>query len=368
MKKAKRSSVAAVTSAVSWFSTTIADRDHREDQQVADERASCRHVGADAERGGDERRDREPEQARARLGRRVEPRREHREQRERPVGVVEVVRGAVVVGEEQQAERDLRRRAASARARATGRRPSPARARRAPERGGRRDDADPRSARNAFTWWAVSIARRNATGRTDVIEEGKPAPDFALQSDSRRDGHAVRPARQAGRPLLLSQGRHARLHDAGVRDPRRLRRVRAAPARSCSASRPTTRRRTSSSRRSTTCRSRCSPTRTTRSPSEYGVWGEKKYMGRTYMGVEPLDVRDRRGRHREEACMRDVKPATHADDVLAMLAELTLDERDGRSRRALARSRRRASRGASARGRRSAPAPRRCRRRRPARP
>ena len=36
---------------------------------------------------------------------------------------------------------------------------------------------------------------------------------------------ARRPARQARRPLLLSQGRHARLHDAGLRDPRRLRRV-----------------------------------------------------------------------------------------------------------------------------------------------
>ena len=33
---------------------------------------------------------------------------------------------------------------------------------------------------------------------------------------------------------------------------------------------------------------------------EYGVWGEKKYMGRTYMGVRPLDLRDRRGRQHQE--------------------------------------------------------------------
>jgi thioredoxin-dependent peroxiredoxin len=50
----------------------------------------------------------------------------------------------------------------------------------------------------------------------------------------------------------------------------------------------------------------------------YGVWGEKKYMGRTYMGVErstfvigPDGVVTK--------VLRDVKPATHADDVLAAL-------------------------------------------------
>ena len=51
----------------------------------------------------------------------------------------------------------------------------------------------------------------------------------------------------------------------------------------------------------------------------YGVWTEKKYMGRAYMGVSRwtfvigadgvlLKV------------MEDVKPLTHADDVLALLA------------------------------------------------
>ena len=45
---------------------------------------------------------------------------------------------------------------------------------------------------------------------------------------------------------------------------------------------------------------------------EYGVWGEKKYMGRTYMGVDRSTfVIDEDG---------NVKPATHADDVLAALA------------------------------------------------
>jgi len=51
----------------------------------------------------------------------------------------------------------------------------------------------------------------------------------------------------------------------------------------------------------------------------YGVWGEKKYMGRTYMGVRRSTfVIDADGKVKK--AMYDVKPATHADDVLAVLA------------------------------------------------
>src|SRR3712207_9416355 len=42
----------------------------------------------------------------------------------------------------------------------------------------------------------------------------------------RRRRPALLAARPASRPLLLPQGRHARMHDAGVRDPRPRRRVR----------------------------------------------------------------------------------------------------------------------------------------------
>jgi thioredoxin-dependent peroxiredoxin len=51
----------------------------------------------------------------------------------------------------------------------------------------------------------------------------------------------------------------------------------------------------------------------------YGVWGEKKYMGRTYLGVSRttfLIAAD----GTVSRVMHDVKPATHADDVLASLA------------------------------------------------
>lgn len=51
----------------------------------------------------------------------------------------------------------------------------------------------------------------------------------------------------------------------------------------------------------------------------YGVWGEKKYMGRAYMGINRSTfVIDADGTVRR--AMYGVKPATHADDVLAVLA------------------------------------------------
>ena len=50
----------------------------------------------------------------------------------------------------------------------------------------------------------------------------------------------------------------------------------------------------------------------------YGVWVEKKYMGRTYMGVERSTfVIGEDGKVKK--ILHEVKPATHADDVLATL-------------------------------------------------
>jgi thioredoxin-dependent peroxiredoxin len=51
----------------------------------------------------------------------------------------------------------------------------------------------------------------------------------------------------------------------------------------------------------------------------YGVWGERKYMGRTYMGIERSTfLIDEQGR--VARVMRRVKPDTHAEKVLAALA------------------------------------------------
>jgi peroxiredoxin Q/BCP len=50
----------------------------------------------------------------------------------------------------------------------------------------------------------------------------------------------------------------------------------------------------------------------------YGVWGEKKYMGRTYMGINRSTfVIDANGT--VTRVLHNVKPATHADAVLAAL-------------------------------------------------
>ena len=52
---------------------------------------------------------------------------------------------------------------------------------------------------------------------------------------------------------------------------------------------------------------------------EYGVWREKSYAGRTYMGVNRSTfVIGEDGTVKK--VLHDVKPATHADDVLAALA------------------------------------------------
>ena len=53
---------------------------------------------------------------------------------------------------------------------------------------------------------------------------------------------------------------------------------------------------------------------------DYDVWKEKTYAGRTYMGVERSTfVIAEDGTVKK--VLRAVKPATHADDVLAVLAE-----------------------------------------------
>ena len=52
---------------------------------------------------------------------------------------------------------------------------------------------------------------------------------------------------------------------------------------------------------------------------QYGVWGERKYMGRTYMGIERSTfLIDEDGRIAK--VMRRVKPDTHTNQVLEALS------------------------------------------------
>ena len=51
----------------------------------------------------------------------------------------------------------------------------------------------------------------------------------------------------------------------------------------------------------------------------YGAWGEKKNYGKTYMGIiRSTFVIDAEGKLKK--AMRNVKPDTHADKVLQVLA------------------------------------------------
>ena len=118
-----------------------------------------------------------------------------------------------------------------------------------------------------------------------MIEEGEPAPDFELESDA---GETVKLSALRGKPVVLyfyPKDDTPGCTTQACGDPRRLRRVRA--RRRGRARRLARRRRLAREVQgaSTTCRSRSSPTPTTRSPSAYGVWGEKKSYGKTYMGI-----------------------------------------------------------------------------------
>jgi peroxiredoxin Q/BCP len=51
----------------------------------------------------------------------------------------------------------------------------------------------------------------------------------------------------------------------------------------------------------------------------YGVWGEKKFMGRTYMGVKRITfLIDEKGKIKK--IFEKVKPEDHAREVLAAFA------------------------------------------------
>ena len=148
---------------------------------------SCKREPRARRRRASRRRTRQP---RARLVRRVEPRREHGEQRERPVGVVELVGGAVVVGQQQQPEPDLRDEQ-GLREREQVRDASAARP-------GGADAANPPRAPTAHDARAPGMRSRggplasverypsdvHSPRGSTMVEEGKPAPDFELETDT----------------------------------------------------------------------------------------------------------------------------------------------------------------------------------------
>ena len=151
-----------------------------------------------------------------------------------------------------------------------------------------------------------------------MIEEGKPAPDFALESDT---GETIRLSELRGKPVVLyfypkDDTTGCTTQACGIRDSYAEFEQAGAVVLGVSpddvASHVKFRNKYEL------------PFTLLADPDHkvadlYGVWGEKKYMGRTYLGVSrstfviAADGTVKRVLHK-------VKPATHAEDVLAILA------------------------------------------------
>ena len=151
-----------------------------------------------------------------------------------------------------------------------------------------------------------------------MVEEGKPAPDFELVSDS---GETVTLSSLRGKPIILyfypkddTPGCTAQA--CGIRDA--WGEFERAGAVVLGVSPDDERSHTKFKDKYELPFPLLADTDHTVSEA-YGVWGEKTYAGKTYMGVERSTfVIDADGNVAK--VMRKVKPDTHADDVLAALA------------------------------------------------
>jgi peroxiredoxin Q/BCP len=160
----------------------------------------------------------------------------------------------------------------------------------------------------------VSPADRTSGG---VVEEGNPAPDFTLTSDS---GEKVTLSDLRGSPVVLyfyprdhTPGCTAQA--CGIRDDWGEFERRGAVVLGVSPDSP---------EKHVTFREKYDLPFTLLADEDhavaeqYGVWVEKRMAGKKYMGIERSTfVIDAGGKVAK--VMRKVKPATHADDVLAAL-------------------------------------------------
>jgi thioredoxin-dependent peroxiredoxin len=150
-----------------------------------------------------------------------------------------------------------------------------------------------------------------------MIEEGRPAPDFTLPSDS---GESVTLSGLRGRPVVLyfypkddTPGCTAQA--CGIRDAWGEFEARGAVVLGVSPDNESSHVRFKEKYELPFALLADTDHKTA---EEYGVWVEKRYAGKTYMGVERSTfVIDADGNVAKE--LRRVKPDTHADEVLAAL-------------------------------------------------
>ena len=151
-----------------------------------------------------------------------------------------------------------------------------------------------------------------------MIEEGKPAPDFELQSDS---GETVSLKELRGKPVVLyfypkddTPGCTAQA--CGIRDV--YSEFERAGAVVLGVSPDNERSHVKFKEKYELPFTLLADTDHSVA-EQYGVWGEKKFAGKKYMGVfRSTFVIDADGTVKK--VIHNVKPATHADDVLAALA------------------------------------------------
>jgi peroxiredoxin Q/BCP len=151
-----------------------------------------------------------------------------------------------------------------------------------------------------------------------VIEEGKPAPEFELTSDA---GEIVKLSELRGKPIVLyfypkddTPGCTAQA--CGIRDA--WGEFESAGAVVLGVSPDDERSHVKFKEKYELPFALLADTEHS-TAEDYGVWVEKTYAGKTYMGVERSTfVIDADGNVAKE--LRNVKPDTHADDVLTALS------------------------------------------------
>jgi peroxiredoxin Q/BCP len=165
----------------------------------------------------------------------------------------------------------------------------------------------------------VSIGGQRYREGQNVIEEGKPAPDFELKTDG---GETVSLSSLRGKPVVLyfypkDDTPGCTTQACGIRDV--YGELQRAGAVVLGVSPDDERSHVKFKEKYELPFTLLADTDHSVA-EQYGVWGEKSYMGRKYLGVNRSTfVIDEDGNVKK--VMHNVKPATHADAVLAALAD-----------------------------------------------